>query len=622
LKAESRLLFQDCRRTVDDSIGIAIMPAARADDLIDPASIRNQLTKILNSALFSDAHRMVRFLQFTVEETLSGNASRLKENIIGIHVFDRPPAYDPRIDPIVRVEARRLRHKLREYYERDGKADELILDLPKGRYSPVFRTRSEQVNKPEKVPQTIALETSIAVLPFTNLNSDAETEFLCEGLTEDLVGALTRMSDLRVSAWASAARVKSYEDSVDAARDLLGVSFVLRGSIRKTNERIRILAHLIDTSAKQYLWSESFDRGLQDIFAIQDEITRAIVIALRAKLVPRTGAVANAAESQNLECYQLCLKGRFHARERTFEGLQRSALCFEGAIRADPSSASAYAGLADTLTLQAEYGVADGPTSMRKAKQAVEKALALNPASAEAQASYGLLLTLHDWAWEKAEAAFRRSFQLNPSYAPARHWYSVDHLAMLGRFGEAETELEKAIDLDPLSLILMEGRAYLSCLRRNYDEAVARYSHIISKDPSFFKPYGSMGRALLHAGQTARAIEMLERCCVLGGGQAPTIFGALGQAYGLAGDRAKASDILLRLRTLADERPVPATCFALTHLGLGDREAALTWLESGVERRESSVVGIGVHPAYDDLRTEARFMSLVHRVVPPAAVLP
>ncbi len=598
------------------------MSAEYAEDQHDPASIRNQLTRILTSSLFADAQRMLRFLQFVVEETLSGNASRLKENVIGIHVFDRPPTYDPRIDPIVRVEARRLRLKLREYYERDGKTDQVIFELPKGRYSPVFRARSEQVLKPEKPTPPVALKHSIAVLPFTNLNLDAETEFLCEGLTEDLVGALTRISDLRVSAWSSASRVKDFGDSVDAARDLLGVSFVLRGSIRKTNERIRIVAHLVDTSAKQYLWSESFDRGLQDIFAIQDEITRAIAVALRAKLVVRASTAANAGESRNLECYQLCLKGRFHARERTFEGLQRSALCFEGAIRADPSSASAYAGLADTFALQAEYGVADGPTAMRKAKQAVEGALALNPGSAEAQASYGLILSLHDWAWEEAETAFHRSFQLNPSYAPARHWYSMDHLAMLGRLTEAETELDKAMDLDPLSLILMEGWAYLAFLRRNYDEAVSRYGQIIAEDPSFYKPYGSLGRALLHAGQHSRAIEMLEKGSVLGGGQAPTIWGALGQAYGLAGYRAKADEVLHRLRALALERPVPATCYALTYLGIGDTEAALTWLETGVERREPSVVAMAVHPAYDEIRTEARFTNLVRRVIPPNTVLP
>src|SRR3954451_10772394 len=149
------------------------MSAPRAEDSIDPASIRNQLTRILRSALFADAQRMVRFLQFAVEETLVGNASRLKENVIGIHVFDRPADYDPRIDPIVRVEARRLRLKLREYYERDGRTDDLIFELPKGRYSPVFRSRSAATTPPEQAKPNATLDNSIAVLPFTNLNADA-----------------------------------------------------------------------------------------------------------------------------------------------------------------------------------------------------------------------------------------------------------------------------------------------------------------------------------------------------------------------------------------------------------------------------------------------------------------
>src|SRR3982751_885533 len=216
------------------------MSGPSAENSIDPGSIRGQLTRILGSTLFADAQRMVRFLQFAVEETLCGNASRLKENVIGVHVFDRPATYDPRIDPIVRVEARRLRLKLREYYEGVGKADNLIVELPKGRYSPVFRTRSEERTVAEEVTRKANPDNSIALLPFANLNSDAETEFLSEGLTEDLVSALTRVSDLRVSAWTSAARVKDYGDPLDAARDLLNVSFVLRGSIRKTNDRIRI----------------------------------------------------------------------------------------------------------------------------------------------------------------------------------------------------------------------------------------------------------------------------------------------------------------------------------------------------------------------------------------------
>jgi tetratricopeptide (TPR) repeat protein len=172
------------------------------------------------------------------------------------------------------------------------------------------------------------------------------------------------------------------------------------------------------------------------------------------------------------------------------------------------------------------------------------------------------------------------------------------------------------MDLDPLSLIVMEGWAYISFLRRRYSEAVARYSQIVSKDPSFYKPYTSMGRALFHMGQHARAVEMLEKGLSLGG-QIPSILGALGQAYGMAGLRSKAVEVLGRLRSLAAVRAVPSTCFALTHLGLGDTDAALTWLETGVERRESSVVALAIHPAYEELGSEPRFRTLVDRIMRP-----
>jgi adenylate cyclase len=177
-------------------------------------------------------------------------------------------------DPIVRVEARRLRLKLRAYYEREGKADELIIGVAKGRYSPVFRRRNAEVSEAGIQPETIA------VLPFASLGADSGTDFLADGLTEDLIGALTRVSNLRVSAWTSASMMKRDQDNLQMIRELLHVTFVVRGSIRKTHDRIRIVAHLIQTSSKQYIWSQTFDRKFQDIFAVQDEITSAIVAAL------------------------------------------------------------------------------------------------------------------------------------------------------------------------------------------------------------------------------------------------------------------------------------------------------------------------------------------------------
>ncbi len=588
------------------------------DALLDRRSIRAQLTKVVSSAPFADSQRMARFLTFVVDETLKGCADQLKENVIGTNVFDRPPAYDTRLDPIVRVEARRLRSKLCAYYERDGRSDALVFELPKGRYSPVIRARGEPQQR------TPVLENKIAVLPFVNLSTDADAEYLSDGLTEDLINALTRISHLRVCAWTSSARMKDDQDDLDYVRSLLGVTFVLRGSVRKTKDKIRVLAHLIETSTKQYVWSEVFSREFQDFLAIQDEITKAITGALRTKLtLPEDGDPSSARYSHDAEAHQLCLKGRFHSRERTSEGLQRALLCFEGALQRDKRSVSAHAGLADTLVLQAEYAYVDAAEAMKKAKAAVERALVYNPASAEVQASYGLILSLYEWSWDAAEAAFRLAIEINPNYAPAHHWYGMNHLAMLGRFSEAECELDAAITLDPLSPVVFGGRAYLRLLRREYQEAISIYDEMIALDPSFYKAYTSLGRAFIHSKEYKRAIEMLKKGISLGG-EIPTIYGALAQAYGESGDHEAALLVIEKLKAISHVRPVPSTCFALAYLGLRDFDSALLCLERAVLSRETSVLVLAVHPAYDLLRDQPRFKALVDPIFQRAttAILP
>ena len=578
---------------------------------ISPPAIREQLDKILGNGIFAESPRMARFLHFAVEEALRGNASQLKENVIGRQVFDRRVDYDPRLDPIVRVEARRLRTKLRTYYEGSGRLDSVVVEFPKGRYAPAFRRRCESggtEQKAEVPPNTIA------ILPFLNLNAEHATEFLSDGLTEELINALTRIPELRVVAWNSAVQLKGQQGELDTVRERLDVEYVLRGSVRQTPDRLRVSAHLIETRKNQYVWSEIYDRPLRDIFDIQEDIARSMVHALRLRFTRGSEAAADiAGGTRNLDSYQLCLKGRFHARERTAQGLQRSVICFEQALAEDPDSASAHAGLADTYTLLAEYGFADSPASMEKAKQAVKRALELNPESAEAHASFGLILSLYDWAFEAAERAFQTSLRLNPGYAPAHHWYGVDHLALLGRLDEAERELERAIQLDPLSSVMWEGRAYLYLLRRDYGTAIARYRAMLAQDPSYYKAYTSMGRAYIQQGEYAKAIEALEKGLTLAG-EVPSIFGALGQAYALSGNRARAMEVAARLREIATGRPVPSACFAMIHLGLGEREPALEWLERATERRESSIVGLKVHPAVDELREEPRFRKLLERI--------
>ena len=575
---------------------------------ITTTAIRDQLSRILASEIFNDSPRMARFLRFTVEETLRGNGAQLKETVIGTQVFDRSTGYDPRLDPIVRVEARRLRAKLGAYYEGSGKHDDLLFELPKGRYTPAFRMRTGAEADTNGTNERLG--TAVAVLPFVDLNPEAGTEFLSDGLTEDLINALTRIPDLQIVAWNSVAQLKGQQDELETIRQRLDVAYVIRGSIRQSNDRVRICAYLIDTVKRHYVWSEVYNRTLHDIFEIQEEIAASIRTALQLKFAPAVPVGGSLGKPYNLDSYRLCVKGRLHARERTAEGLHRSLACFEQAITIDPESSTAHAGMADAYTLLAEYGLADGPTCMEKAKAAVQRALALDPNSAEAFASYGLILTIHDWAWKEGETAFRRSLALNPGYASAYHWYGVDHLAMLGRFAEASKNLEFALKLDPLSPIMLESRAYLHLLSREYDPAIEVYAGIMAADPSYYKAYTSMGRAYLHKGDYKRAVQLLQKGLALAG-EVPSIFGALGQAYGLSGDRTNAKRTLEHLAQMAAMRAVPATCFVMVHLGLSEHDAALTWLERAVRRHESSVVAINVHPAYDDLRDKSRFHVLV-----------
>jgi serine/threonine-protein kinase len=579
---------------------------------VTPQAVRNQIGKILRSNFFSDSQRMARFLSFAVEETLNGNGSRLKEVVIGTEVFDRHTTYDPRLDPIVRVEARRLRAKLRSYYDGEGEHDPVVVEFPKGGYSPVFHLRFEGV-RPEiaRPAKGIAVDSAIAVLPFTNLNPENDCDYFSDGLTEELIHALTRIKGLMVVAWNSASQLRERQEDLGTIRQRLDVAHVLRGSVRRTGERLRISAQLIETARGRYVWSETYDRQVRDVFAIQEEIAASIAAALKLRFSNEEGL--GPLGQRDIEVYKLCLKGRFHARERSDEGLRRSIVCFEQAISRDNASAPAYAGLADTYTLISEYGFAEGCDCMVKAKAAAEKALELDPFSADAHTSLGLILTIHDWSWEEAGNAFERALAINPGYVPAHHWYAVDHLAMLGRFEEAREHMEIAVKLDPLSSIILEGRAFLHTLERRYDDAIRLYQNLLEMDPSFYKAYTSMGRAYLQKGFCGKAIEMLTKGRALAGDM-PSILGALGQAHGLAGNVSEAREILLKLDNLASVRPVPASSFALVHLGLGEKDAALMWLERGVNRHQATVIGLKVHPAYDALREEPRFHAMLRQM--------
>jgi len=586
-----------------------VKPENHSNASLATRSIEDQLQRILASKAFTPSARMSRFLRFAVELTLRGEAEQLKEYVLGVEVFDRSPSYDPRVDPIVRVEARRLRSKLTSYYDGEGRGDELIIDFPKGTYAPVFRQRSAtHAAAPVQPPRTDA----IAVLPFSNLSAEPDTEYFSDGLTEELIHGLTKLDGLMVVAWSSAARLKGQPYDIREIGRQLNVCCVLVGSVRSSGERLRVMVQLVDTSSGRYLWTETYDRKIEDLFAIQEEISRAIVQTLQPRLV--TPAIRHGEHSPEcLEAYNLYLKGRFQWNKRTAEGLKRSVQHFEQAIGLDPGFALGYAGLADAYTLLADYGLVNSGDIMPAAKSAARKALEIDPTLAEAHTSLGLIRSIYDWEWAEAETHYRRAMELNPGYATTHYWFAVDYLGTMGRTDEAFAEIELAQQLDPLSPIIREGKGYLLMLSRRYDEAIEEYRQLLDLDCFFYKGFTSMGRAYAQKGMYEEAITMLQKGRSLAG-EIPSILGALGQTYALLRRPDDARRLLDELAELAKRRHVSSTCFALIHLGLGEKERALEWLETGLRGRETALSALKAHPAYDGLRGEPRFHALLQKL--------
>jgi serine/threonine-protein kinase len=577
-------------------------------------AIRAQLERILSSGTFSRSGRLVRFLRFSVEQALSGNQDCLKEQTIGIQAFDRKPDYDPRIDPIVRVEARRLRSKLKVYYASQGRGDDLLIELPKGTYAPLFRPRASARKEPPgtTISGGAAGEKSIAVLPFSNLTADAGDDYFSDGLTEELIHRLTRIPGFRVVAWDTMSRLRGREQDPEGIRRELKVGSILRGSVRRTNGRVRVTAQLVDAHSGAYLWSEAYDRELEDVFAIQEEMARAIVHTLQLTLKASGSLRPRSLKEPGPKCHLLCLQGRFHANGRTRDGLLKSIACFEQAVEVERTCAVAYAGLADAYSLLADHGYLDPAAAAPKARAAAQSALSIDPDCAEAHVSLAFIRTVFDWAWTDAEPLFRRAIELNPGYARAHHWF-VDLLADLRRLDEALSEARIAHHLDPLSQIVWEGCGFVHMLRREYELALDTYRELVEFDPTFYKAYSSMGRVLFLTGRYDEAIAALEKACSLAP-DATSALAALGQALAHAGRTGEALQTLEDLQRTSQTRWVPAGSFAILHLGLGNREKALEYCEAAVTARERTVTGFNVHPLWEPLHCEPRFQALLHRV--------
>jgi serine/threonine protein kinase/Tfp pilus assembly protein PilF len=453
---------------------------------------------------------------------------------------------------------------------------------------------------------------SIAVLPFTNLSADKEQEYFCDGMAEEIINALTHVEDLRVVARTSAFAFKGEKIDIREIGKKLNVKTVLEGSVRKAGNRLRISAQLINVADGYHLWSEKYDRNMEDVFAIQDEISLTIVDRLKVKLLVGEKAKLIKRYTGDPEAYNFYLKGRYFYNKRTEEDMKRSIEYFERALEKDPKFALPYAGLAETYATFGFYHWWPYEEARSKAKEFAVKGLEVDDSVGETHGAYANYVLWYEWQWAEAEKEYKKAIQLSPSDVEARHMYA-HLLESSGRFDEAIAEMGKALELEPLSINLNHCMAQIHFFAGNYDEAIDLLQKTIEMDPGFPLQYFWLGRVYLQKGELQKALEMFER-----GADFPTIgtmvLGGLGLAYAVAGRRDEAQGMLEQINNLSKERYVDPYYIAYIYMGLGNTEKVFDLFEQGFEEGDMNLFYLPIDPIFDELHEDPRFKALMKKM--------
>lgn len=455
---------------------------------------------------------------------------------------------------------------------------------------------------------------SIAVLPFENKSSDADTEYLSDGLAESLIYRLSQLPNLKVSPTSMVFRYKGNQtDAVKIGNDL-GVSAVLFGRITQRGDSLMISAELVDARNNQLLWGEQYDRKMSDLLVTQREIAREIAETLKLKVSgEEKGLTKNYTESN--EAYQLYLKGRFYWNKRTEPALRKSLEYFEQALDKDGNFALAYSGLADAYILLAAQDAAAGmppEEALPKARAAAVKALSIDNSLAEPHTSLAHILYYYDRDWKGAEREYKRGIELNPIYPTGHSWYAV-FLMSSGRSEEALTQIKRAQELDPLSLPINMTVGWVLLNARQYDQAIEQLRKTLEMDPNFILAHHRLGIAYEQIGKYDEASAEYAQVIKLSEGK-PIGLAALARVYALKGQRAEAHKVLAELQGVLKQRYVSPAAIAMLYAALGDRDSAFVWLEKADKEKDGLLVRLKVDPRFDSLRSDPRFQELERRV--------
>ena len=542
-------------------------------------------------------------LACVIYETLAGEppfAGASARAVMAQHLSEAPPPLRARRpDAPAAVEQALARALAKDPADRFASVAEFVVAL-------------EATDASGAAPTLVGKTRSLAVLPFVNGSADPENEYLCDGVTDELINALTKVEGLRIASRTSVFALKGKPQDIRAIGALLGVSAVLEGTVRKADDRLRITVQLAAADDGRTLWSERYDRRLDDVFAVHDEIARTIVSTLRTTFLADIADPTPRRYTDNVQAYSLYLKGRFCWNKRSQEGVREAIAYFEQAIDHDPGYALAYSGLSDSYGLQVDYRGVPVTEGYELARRYALKALELDDTLPEAHTSLAWVQFAYDWDWAAAERSYRRALELNPAYATGHHWYSFV-LLVTGQADQALVEAHTALELDPSSLSIRRGLGWLYYYTRRYEAAVYHLRRAIAMNPTSEDTYRILGLVLTQQGAYDEAERAFREAITL----SPELsYATAGVAHVLAlrGRRREAEALLAQLEARARDHYVSPVAFCIVHLGLRNTDQVFTWLERAYQDRRGWLTYLKVDPMLDVVKDDPRFAEFVKRM--------
>ncbi|MFI5419326.1 MAG: adenylate/guanylate cyclase domain-containing protein [Nitrososphaerales archaeon] len=465
----------------------------------------------------------------------------------------------------------------------------------------------------EPVVQNLPDSKRIAVLPFVNMSPDPTDEYFADGMTEELISTMSKVDQLQVISRTSIMQFKKNPKPVSEVSRELNSGTIIEGSVRKAGNRLRITVQMIDAAKDRHVWSESYDRELEDVFAIQSEIANKISDALKLRILPDEQAKLNRKPTEKKNAYLLYVKGRYYWNERSKEGIEKAIGYLTEAIKIDPNFALAYAGLGDCYIVSENHGFTSAAEATSQVKFCARKALELDDTLADAHVLLAVILVAKEWDFVRSEKEFRLAIKLNPSYATAHHFYAYGYLAPCGRYAEAISEMGEAKRLDPLSPIISANLGDMLFLARNYGEAEQEYRALLERWPNFEYARGRLGLTLMKQSRKEEAISEIQMWVEK---RSITATPDLIYAYSFVGRNEEARELLIELESKSSQEYVPNMDLALANAAAGFNDRAIEFIEKAAAER-SNMLWVNINePHFERLRSDARFQKLLKVLTP------